>query len=85
MLADLIKERMAALGINQRELARRSGLSPQYISDLINNRRAGRISVLTQVKLARGLRVTERRVANCVATADLMSANADMRLASAGA
>lgn len=68
MLANLIVERMQKLGLNQRDLARRSGLSPQYISDLIASRRGKRLSVTTQAKLAKGLKISIYRVASCVAT-----------------
>lgn len=70
MLAELITERMAELGLRQCDLARKSALSRQYISDLVAGNRGSRISASTQAKLARALRVAPARIAASVATAE---------------
>lgn len=57
MLAEKIRERAGELGMNQTALARRSGLSIQYVNALWNGKHAGRLSVGTVQKLKKGLRV----------------------------
>ena len=57
MLPEKIRERAEELGLNQTALARRSGLSVQYINALWNGKHAGRLSLETIKKLKKGLRV----------------------------
>lgn len=76
MLAELITQRMEALGLRQRDLAQKSTLSPQYISDLVNGRRGARLSATTQVKLAKALRISPAKLAACVASSEEVSGEA---------
>lgn len=58
MIGTKITDRMGEIGIkSQTELAQKSGLSVQYISDLIHDKRGQRMSVRTQEKLIKALRV----------------------------
>lgn len=63
MLAEFITNRMTELGIRQHELAERSTLSRQYVSDLVRGKRGARMSLRTQQKLAQGLKVSPQK--NC--------------------
>lgn len=49
--------RMAELNLTQRAVAQRAGLSTSYISDLMNGKRGGRISIATVQKLSVALEV----------------------------
>ncbi len=51
-----IRERREAAGLNQRELARRTGLTPEYLNAIERGPR--RPGVLTLVRIARALGVT---------------------------
>jgi transcriptional regulator with XRE-family HTH domain len=51
-----IRERRKAAGLNQRELARRTGLTPEYLNSIERGPR--RPGVLTLVRIARALGVT---------------------------
>ncbi|GBF05881.1 XRE family transcriptional regulator [Deinococcus aerius] len=60
MLGDQIDRRRRELGLSQRELAQKSGLSPQYISYLISGKRGQRLSVTAATGLAKALRVSKK-------------------------
>lgn len=77
MLAEFITNRMTELGIRQHELAERSTLSRQYVSDLVRGKRGARMSLRTQQKLAQGLKVSPKKIADCAAIADPKNAIAD--------
>ena len=74
MLAELITERMTELGLRQHELAQKSTLSRQYISDLVAGRRGRRLTAATQAKLARALRISPTKLALSVAVAEPLPA-----------
>ena len=57
MLSDRIRERTKELGMSQSELARRSGLSRGYISDIFRGRSGIRPSHQAVGKLKKALRV----------------------------
>ncbi|WP_353885899.1 helix-turn-helix transcriptional regulator [uncultured Deinococcus sp.] len=76
---------MVALKMNQSELARKSTLSPQYISDLLSGKRGARMSVVTLTQLARALRVPPSRLTEAVANPDSSSTGTDRRKALARA
>lgn len=77
MLAELITQRMKTLGMRQRDLAEKTALSQQYVSDLVNGKRGSRLSAATLDKLARALRVSRSRVAESVASPEQASASAE--------
>jgi transcriptional regulator with XRE-family HTH domain len=52
----MIRERREAAGLNQRELARRTGLTPEYLNAV--ERGGRRPGVVTLVRIARALDVT---------------------------
>lgn len=56
-IGDRVAQRMCELGLNQATLARRAGLSSSYVSELVNNKRGRRVSVMTAGKLAVALEV----------------------------
>jgi len=56
-IGDRVAVRMNQLGLTQAVLARRAGLSPSYVSELVNNKRGRRLSVLTAERLAGALQV----------------------------
>ena len=57
-LAHKLRALMKKAGVSQAQLARESGLSPSYISDLLNNKRGSRVSVTTIAALASPLKVS---------------------------
>ena len=60
MLGERIDRRRRELGLSQSDLARRSGLSRQYISALILGGRGQRLTVFAATKLAKALRVNQK-------------------------
>jgi transcriptional regulator with XRE-family HTH domain len=52
----LIRERREAAGLNQRELTRRTGLTPEYLNAI--ERRTRQPGVLTLIRIARALGVS---------------------------
>lgn len=52
-----MKSRLDELGMSQADLARKSGLSTGYVSNIVNGQRGKRVSAETAHRLARALRV----------------------------
>jgi transcriptional regulator with XRE-family HTH domain len=59
MLNTQIIERMTELHLSQAQLARKSGLSVQMVNCLVKGTRGKRMSLETERKLRKGLRVNE--------------------------
>jgi transcriptional regulator with XRE-family HTH domain len=57
MHSERIAKRLDELGMNQSDLARKSGLSAAYINGLVHGKRGKRIGASAAQKLAKGLRV----------------------------
>lgn len=57
MLSEKLQNRMQELGWSQSELARRSGLSPKLISQLVRGERGVGLTVASMFKLKSALRV----------------------------
>lgn len=57
VLSDRLRDRMRELGLSQSELARRSGLSPTIIGQLLRGDRGPGLTVATMFKLKAALRV----------------------------
>ena len=60
MLGERIDNRMRELGLSQRGLAQKCGLSPQYISSLISGKRGQRLGADALHRLAKALRVSQK-------------------------
>lgn len=76
MLGDRIDERRRALGLSQKELAARSGLSPQYINMLIHDKRGQRIGADAARGLTKALRVSQKFLASEFTQVDKSSTKA---------
>lgn len=60
MFGELIKKRLVELDLSQSDLARESGFSRQYISDLCTGKCGGRLPLRTANKLAKALRLNRK-------------------------
>lgn len=79
MLGEKIDKRRRELGLSQRELAARSGLSTTYISALIKGHRGSRIGAKTLQNLAKALRVSQKFFSNQSTYSDKLSDQEERR------
>lgn len=76
MLGQRIDHRRRELGLSQRSLAEKSGLSPQYISSLISGKRGQRLSADALHRLAKALRVSQKFLLEGSTYVDALSTSA---------
>ncbi|GGO24929.1 helix-turn-helix domain-containing protein [Deinococcus humi] len=76
MLGEKIDRRRRELKLSQKQLADRSGLSPQYVNMLIHNQRGQRIGIDAAYRLAKALRVSQKFFSSESSYADSMSRKA---------
>lgn len=76
MIGAKIDARRRELGLTQRELAARSGLSPQYVNYLIHDKRGSRLSLRVVSGLQKALRVKQNFFTDLDAYADKKSEKA---------
>lgn len=63
-LGSLINRRLEELGMSQADLHRKSGLSRQYINDLVLGRRGRRPGPLVLLRLTKALKISKKELEN---------------------